>query len=676
MFDSIVWGRKEKQNFLLWFDYELTMSLGARQSLERQWRDWLTQYRAPANQPLKKFPYEGANNYVLPATAVDVDQLYSNELITLHATDDLWSVSPMNERWVKSAKPLQDFLSWTDRNTLRMFDVNTRVLLEKFKLGTGVYKTTWLYENRPVKTYNAEGRIVKGTKVTSRPIVDHVRLNDFIIPPSAWDHQPDAQGGARWVAERMRIPVNRLRWIANASEPLYPNYDKDALKQVIAFEERNQTQYQAKVYDLDYTKNPGSRGETFDKSVTAGATDHSTTGSPLVNDVELFEVHARAVTGGSGDSEDDVILLYHQPTRLIVRAYYQPYLYSLNGVRPYDVTRMFPSDGFYGIGVCEQKQIFQKLESDLTNFMLDNVILTNSRMIVARAGSNIMPGEPIYPWKILTTDGDPRESFGIFPMADIYQSLPLAINMVKEAGKVRTGIGDIQLGNATELPGRMPATTAMAMLQEGKKRPDLSIKMARYQGLSLVGLRVVQLLQQFTTQMQPGDGQRWLKVMSGVLGSPEGEELVRSITMPAENAEFGISVNLTATSASANKEADRQGKLALLQLAGQVAPQIVQLAMTAVQTKGTPVEQVAMASAAGIVELFKRVLETYDVRDPENIVPEAEEAALGGAQVSNGMLGAGGGGAGGLDPASLMAQLSGLAGQTGLGGGGAMPPQA
>lgn len=674
MFESVTWSGKAKAAFLDWITYELNLSLGARQSLERQWRDWITQYRAPANQPQKRFPFEGANNYVMPATAVDVDQLYSNELITLHATDDLWSVSPMNERWVKAAKPLQDFLSWTDRNTLKMFDVDARVLLEKFKLGTGIYKTQWLFEERPVKTYGPTGKIVNATKTSSRPIVEHVRLNDFIIPPSAWHHQPDMQGGARWVAERMRIPTNRLKWIASSQEPLFPNFDKAAMKQVIYFEEKNQTQYAAKVYDLDYNKTPGARGDAFDRSVVAGATDHSSIGSPLTNEIELFEIHARVVTGGSGESEDDVILLYHQPTRLIVRAIYQPYLFSLNGVRPYDVTRMFPSDGFYGIGVCEQKEIFQRLESDLTNFMLDNVLLTNSRMIVARAGSNIMPGEPIYPWKIFVTDGDPREAFGQFPMADIYQSLPMAIGMVKEAGKVRTGVGDIQLGNATELPGRMPATTAMAMLQEGKKRPDLSIKMARYEGLSIVGLRVLQLLQQFTTTMEEADGQRWLSVMQGVLGSPEGEELVKNITMPAENAEFGVVVQLTATSASANKEADRQSKLALLQLAGQIAPQVVQLAMTGTQMQGTPVGQTAMASAAGIVELFKRVLETYDIRDPENIVPSAE--GDGATQVPAGMLGGGDSGAGGIDPASIMAALSGAAGQAGLGGSQQMSPAA
>ena len=48
--------------------YELTRALTARQPLERQWRQWEEQYRAPAKQGLKEFPFLGAANYVLPIT--------------------------------------------------------------------------------------------------------------------------------------------------------------------------------------------------------------------------------------------------------------------------------------------------------------------------------------------------------------------------------------------------------------------------------------------------------------------------------------------------------------------------------------------------------------------------------------------------------------------------------
>lgn len=669
MFDPVKWGDGKKRECAEYLFTDITNAIGDRQALSTQWQEWLTQYRAPAKQPLKRFPYEGAANFMMPSTAIDVDQLYANELTTLHATDDLWSVSPLNERWVKAAKPLQDLLTWTDQHVLRMFDVNQKVILEKYKLGTAIYKTHWLYEKREVMAYSSSGKAVRSEKVRSQPVVDHVRLDDFLIPPYAWDIQPDNQGGAPWVAERMRIPTERLKYIARSQADLFPNFDPDALKKVIEFAERSNTQYQQKVHDLDYSKRPGVP-QRFDVAVNAGTNDHTTTGSPLPPwQVELWQVHVRYPVGKTGDSPSDVILLFHLPTREVVHAIYQPYLFLESGVRPYDPTRMFPGDGFYGIGVCEQKEMFQKVESDLTNFMYDNVLLANSRVIVTRQGSNIMPGEAIYPWKIIATDGDPRETFGIFPMADIYESLPALIEMFREMGKLRTSVSDVQLGNIESLPGRTPATTMMSMLQEGKKRPDLSIKMSRYQGLSNVGLRVVQLLQQFATTMPEGEGQRYLVLAQDVLGIPEGNELVKALSFPLESAEAGVQVSLTATSASGNKEVDRQSKLALLQLAVETAPQVMGLVAQALQGQGTPLYEVGMASAAGIVELFKRVVESYDIRDVEQIVPEGSQDTSG-AAASAGNLGGGVPGAGAPGGAPGMGQVPAALGAAPVPGGG------
>ncbi len=672
-FKPIPWKGRAKEDCAAWLYGEFQKTAMDRTSLERQWRDYLVQYRAPAKQPIKKFPYEGAANYMQPDTAIDVDQLFANELITIHAADNLWSTSPMNERWVKASKPMQDYLTWVDTNILKMFDVNSRVLLEKYKLGTAIYKTYWHYENRPIKTYDANGAIVTMDKVKARPVVDHVRLDDFFIPGYAWDVQPDNQGGAPWVAERLRISKYRLAWLAESQAPLFPDFDQAAIKRVLAYEEQNQTQFAARIHELDYTRSPtGVKPESFEKSITAGDYSGSSYGAAGVCEIELFEFHVRYPTGGTGSSEDDIVVLMHLPTQEIVRAMYEPYLFSGNGVRGYDVTRMFPGDGFYGIGVAEQKEMFQNLNSDLTNFMIDNVLLSNSRMIVVPEDSGIQDGEPIYPWKIWPVQGAVNEAFGVFPMADIYQSLPALIQMVQERGKVRTAVSDIALGNVESLPGRMPATSMMSLLQEGKKRPDLSIKMSRYQGLSNVGLRVVQLIQQFATTQMDGDGQRYLALAQNVLGAPEGQELVNQLVMPMENAELGLAVQLTATSASANKEVDRQAKLALLQLATSTAPVVVELAAQASQLAlvSPAAAQMANASALGIVELFKRVLETYDVRDPEAIVPEGAGDATG----AGGMLGGGGQGPGGLDPASLMAALSGAAGPAG-GEGGPPAPQ-
>ena len=108
MTESVKWGKGREEQCRQWLDAELTAAIGARSALEAIWRKWLEQYRAPAVQPLKDFPFAGAANYVLPITATDVDQLYAKEMQTIFAPENLWTLQALNESWIDAAKPLQD----------------------------------------------------------------------------------------------------------------------------------------------------------------------------------------------------------------------------------------------------------------------------------------------------------------------------------------------------------------------------------------------------------------------------------------------------------------------------------------------------------------------------------------------------------------------------------------
>jgi len=672
--DQIAWGPKRKGQFIDYLSSELIDAIAARDPLLQQWLRWLSQYTAPANQGEKNFPYQGAANFTLPLTATDVDQLFAKFVQTVHAPEDLWTITPMNERWVETAKPLQDLLTWLDRNLLKMFNVNQRVILEMTKLGTAIYKTGWDYQRYPTLTYDPTGRVVKAEKIRGLPFVDHVRLADFLMPAYSYAIQPDTQGGAPWVGERIRLTPTRFRQWATSRSPFLPDVDSADLELIIKFTESGATDYDEYVRkqerEVAGAKLPSSESQQWDKSSDqmTGQTGSGTGGTRIMREIELWEIHARANTK-SDSSEEDIIVWYHQPTMKIVRGIYNPYAH---GQRPYDVVRYFPGEGFYGIGVCQQKEVFQQMASDMYNFNWDNVLLVNSRMVVAKAGSNIAPGEPFYPNKVWIVDDDVSKAFNVFPMADIYPSLPLIQQDIRALGERRTGISDIQLGNIQELPGRTPATTMLSLLQEGNRRPDLTIKGLRYEGLSTVGLRIIQLLQQYASAPAQGGpdvgGEALMQLAVQTLGMPEGHEVAQKLLMPMEDAALGIGVSITATSGSANKEVERQGFTALLQLATALYPQFIQAVSLAAQMPGTPVADVALQSAHGLQELFKRLLEQYDIRNTEELLaltPQTEAAAASG-QGAIPPPGAGPGpaggnpGANGVDP--LQALLAGLGG--------------
>jgi len=221
-------------------------------------------------------------------------------------------------------------------------------------------------------------------------------------------------------------------------------------------------------------------------------------------------------------------------------------------------------------------------------------------------------------------------------MADIYQSLPLLQSNVQALGERRTGISDIQLGNIQQLPGRTPATTMLSLLQEGNRRPDLTIKNMRYEGLSTIGLRIVQLMQQYASSPIDVGGQQLLHLVMQTLGMPEGQEVAQKLTTPMEDAALGIGVSITATSGSTNKETEKQGFTALLQLAAALYPQFIQAVQLAQSAPGTPVGDVALQSAKGLQELFTRLLEQYDVRNSEAILPISDQTLAAAEQAGQG----------------------------------------
>ena len=608
MTDRVRWGAGREDLFRQFLRYDLQRSMDERQPLEAVWRNYLEQYRAPEPKGLRRFPFEGASNLTFPLMAMNVDPIVARLIRTIHATPNLWTVTALNADWQHAAKPSQDFLEYVDKNMLHMQDVDYRTMLEKVKLGTTVYKTGWRYEQHQVMGYDQQMSRMRLIRRLNQPVVDQVRIANFFLPPEALAIDPDDQGGAQWVAERLRYRPEQLKALARAQTPYFPEFDAGGVEKIVTFEETAPTDYEQRVQQLDQMS--GSFARSWKRPV------------------EIYEVWARFDTTGNG-FEDDIVVLWHQPTQTILRALYHPYAH---GKRPYHVERYLRGDGFYGIGVGEQTRMWQTAITNILNYNIDKILLTNAPMIIAKEGANLLPNEPFYPSKTIFVQDPSKDIAPFFLAAPQSPEISNLLGYLQEGAKARTGLTDLQFGSVGAVPSRTPATTIQALLQEGNTRFDLIIQDLRINALGPIGLQVLQnIVQQVGNQTNNPGGRDYIELAAMVLGQNPGEFVQELIQLPNDRVEAGLGVELTATSGTNNKELARQSNLALLQIIGQWAPQMVQMAQAAVQAAGTPFGQVIEETFNFGREFLARTLEQFDVRDPDAIVPNLS-AALQAAQ--------------------------------------------
>ena len=354
MADRVAWSNNSRQLCKEFLQAEIDRSLSQSSELRKHWRSWLEQYRAPIDSGIAHYPFEGAASYTIPVMAMDLDPILADYIANIHGPNNLWTLKALNERWINIAKPLQDYMTWLDKMLLKMRRVNKRVFIEMLKLGTSIYKTGWQYERRATMGYDGAKNRSRLTRLINRPVVDHVSLANFLLPPEAREIDPDLQGGAHWVAERHEMRPLQLRAMAKGQEPFLPNFDSKAVETVIQYGITHRTDHEVVIADLDELTNSLSLMK-----------EHP---------IQFWEVHMRWDTTGNG-VEDDIVVFYHMESQEILRATYEPL-----GHRPYSVVRFLDGDGFYGIGLGEQTEIWQDIISNVVNFDMDKLLLQNTPM--------------------------------------------------------------------------------------------------------------------------------------------------------------------------------------------------------------------------------------------------------------------------------------------------------
>jgi hypothetical protein len=589
------------ETLMQYLRYEIPKALSERAPLEDRWRKYQIGYKAIPEEAEKQFPFIGAANLVLPVIATDVDTVFSRLMGLIFAPDNLWSCKALNPMMVDYAPRLQEFLEWAQTAELGAYRAVGDFFLGTCKYGTGVLKTRYTREQKRVYQFREtdQGTIeqITGLLIKDHPEINNVSIHDFLLPASATDIQK-----APWCAERLSLDWGQVQKRIKAG--LYTGAER--LSRWHAVERGGQMVEVAQALDA-FKPSFGDKFELWECWLDY---DISAIGEPMA-----------------------IVATIHLPTNTCLRVDYNPFF---NQEKPYDHACYLKQENrFYGIGLCEMLDQFQDEVSTMHNQRLDNATLANSSMFWAKKGIGIKENEPVIPGRWFLVDS--KDDIGNLNMGQRYDSTVPYEELTLSYAARRTGVNDWISAADNPSANYAAATTAVQQLREGSKRFDQVLREAR-RCLGSVGTKAVELYQQYNQ-----NGKEFL-----AMGPKDGAMVHQILQFPLQLIRYSVGIELTATSATLNKEVEirtNQIVLGMVMQFYQQNMQALQIATSPDPMVSGPMRLMAITMVKGATTLMRRILDSYGMQDTDELVPALEDVLNGGQQQLSAIQGSYPGGA-------------------------------
>jgi len=551
-----------------------------QQDKQTQWREQEEGYRALPK--LKKFPFKGAAGEVIPVIAMAVDPIHARLDTGIFKQDPVYTLKGLKKSVLPFIPALTAWIDFYQKHYLRLRQVSSPRILECTKLGTMVFKTVFHKEQVRTLTYDSNFEVVPQEFTAYKgPKVFGISLGDFLFPPHyQFIHDCPI------VAERQRTSYGALKR-AEASNRLT---NVDAIK----------GQETADKTDLEM-----ERGDVV---------KHTTT--RVTEDLVVYECWFDYDIDGDGVPEK-LVATYHLNTRTLLQLRYNWYFHQRYPytVIPYAVS----NDSLYGIGIGEMTKPFQDAITKFYQMAADNAYLANIRMFIAKKNSGIEDVPRVYAGRVFFVD-EPSKDFIPFAGGDIYPSTLVERQNLFGLVEKRTGVSDYLVGRESPIIGsRATATSTLALIQEGTRRVEEVLE-----NLRLGFAEIMENCIYIWIQYGLGD------VDELVFGDDDiGIQLKNFFsTITKENVAGAIAIDLTATDAAGNRQAQQQMQLQIIQVMMQYLEKVLAAGQAALQAQQSGMPQMTemikevMRSAR---KLFTDLLHKYDIRNPEDYIPDLEQ---------------------------------------------------
>jgi len=575
---------EQKKKLESYLTIEVEDAFSSRSALEALWRDLLRQYEGVPSNPVKDFPIENAPNIEITLGAIASDAIYAQATDLIYSTTPLVTVRTMgkgkeDKDSVENGKAFQRWINWVAENEANIKKAGNEAILDDVQLGTAALYVPFVEHLRKTKVAKV---------LHSHPVVRCMPIEDVITPGGAYSDLEELP----WVGLRFWPTQTELNIRAQKNKWDISEVQKAGAK--------------------DWVRH---RREALSRSIEGVEAKG--------NIYEILNIYAYYDIDGDGIDED-LLIFFDRTSRKVMKVIYNPF-----DRRPIEliVYQQRPHI-LYGIGVMQMIQPFQEELSNIHNYSTLNILLANARIWKARTGS-VPENMRIYPNKVIEMMNP--DDLQAEEMADVYTSIWQAQAQIIQLAERRVGTNELSPKPSATLGTRTPGITALSMLQQVNKRFTPAFDGMR-EGLA-AALR--QCMYRYQEKVLANDEQTIAHIHK-VLGIIDGQRVVA--VLQDENFDEHMTIELTASSASVNKEADRQNAMMLVGILAQYYQRTLELVTIASNPQTPPaVVEVAKKIANSAGEIIDRTIRTFDqIRDPASFIIEVEEeidaAAAGSSQ--------------------------------------------
>lgn len=545
-------------------------------------------YKAvPQQNRVVNIPFRGANNDIMPVIGMAVDPVIARLDIGIFKQNPVFAVTPLRKSLVDYRQCLEDWTEFNQAHRWKLRQVAAPRLKEFCNLGTMVFKTVYDRVEAPIKTWKRNQDSKRFTQEKKRLVkftgarVFGVPIDRFYFPPgySTLDECPI-------VAERLVLTYEQLR-IAEAS---------------------------GKIVDVAKLGKAAVRTTKSDLEDQQELNANHEEPLSYKNQYELYEVWFDYDIDEDGYPES-LVAIFEPETRTFLQLTYNWYFHQR---KPYTVIPYTIQDGtLYGMGLAEMILPFQNAISRWQQMAQNNAYLANVRMYIAKKNSGIEDVPRIFAGRTFFVD-DPSKDFKPFAASDIYPSTLTERQNLFGMVEKRTGVSDYLTGRESPIIGsRATATSTIALIQEGTKRVEQTLENIR------VGMQDI-IEKAFCIWFQYGTED----LEDLVFGTDDTATKIEDFfaSMNAENVINGaIGVSLKAADAGDNKQARQQMQLSIINLMIGYLEKQLQAAESALEAMKSGLPEVAPMVADTINaarKMFNDLLHNYDIRNPEQYLPD------------------------------------------------------